>query len=693
MASVDGRRSVIRPKTGASAQRRLAAVLFSDIVGYTALMAESEARGLRARERHRDLLRPLAARYHGNIVDETGDELLLVFPSDLDAVNCALAAQETLRDDPELTLRIGIHAGDVVFEKGRVYGDGVNVASRIRPLAEPGGIAVSEPVFDAIKNQPDVEGTSLGERQLKHVAHPIAVYTVAGSAGEPSRLPAVQRAPAFRWIALFLVLGLLGGLVYLALPPEPLPPPRIEQPTGPGPRSALAVLPFADLSPEGDQQYFADGLSEEIINALTRVRGLKVVARTSAFAFRGPDQDVRAVGTALGVGSVLEGSVRRDGERLRITAQLVDARDGFHLWSESFDRQLRDIFEIQGEIAGAVVEAVRSEVAVELPRRILVSRPPTDFRAYELYLRGRSLVVRRGDTEAMRNAVALFEEALSIDPHYAPAHAGLAEAYYALWWYQPPLERHEARWFDRSLESASTAVQLDPELAYAHVALGRALLHATDWSGATAALERAVELDPGSVQAHLSLGTLLMVRGDMTRAHDKLQRALRLDPLSGLVNYKLGQLMRCTRRPEEAIARLLWSLETNPHNRSARWDLSMAYDATGQDRRASEALLPGAPSSLRPLLRIVSRLFGTRAGVRLFHALGAWRSGEPCLGDPNVGVNLLAYLGEGEATLRCIEESIATGRLYDLIKVDPLFDPYRDDPRFQALLARVGLAD
>jgi tetratricopeptide (TPR) repeat protein len=370
----------------------------------------------------------------------------------------------------------------------------------------------------------------------------------------------------------------------------------------------------------------------------------------------------------------------------------VDARDGFQLWSKRFDRPLRDVFAIQEEIAEAVAKAVRGEVAVPPARRVLASRPPADFHAYELYLRGRDLVSRRGDRAAMRGAVALFEEAIAADPHYAPAHAGLGEARFALWQYPDLFARDHELSLDRALETARTAVSLDPDLAYAHAVLGNVLFLRADWPGASAAFERALELDPGSVRARHWWSYMLLAHGDRGGALREAELSLRLDPLSGVLNYHLGQVLAMTGRLEEAIPRLLRSLELKHDSPTARNILSSVYIRMGRERAAADVVSALAPAVLRPLFRVAMRLFGFEFGVRLYYRLAAWRSGEACLPDPGAGAIMLAYLGEREEMLRCLDEAIDSGRFY-LVKVDPTFDPYRDDPRFQALLARVGLAD
>ena len=400
---------------------------------------------------------------------------------------------------------------------------------------------------------------------------------------------------------------------------------------------------------------------------------------------------MRAVGTALGVGSVLEGSVRREGDRLRISAQLVDTREGFHLWSKAFDRRLNDVFAIQQEIAEAVVEAVRGEVGEGPAPRVPAPRRPADFRAYELYLRGIGLASRRGDVAAMREATALLEEATRIDPRYAPAHAGLAEAYYALWDFVPLFGRVTEPSLDRALESARRAAQLDPGLADAHAVLGWILSFRHDWPSAVASLERATELDPASARAHRWLATVLLIRGDGQRALFEYQLALRLDPVSSVVNSTYGRALLTTGQLDEGIARLRYAVLLNPSNELARFLLAWAYHVQGRDRAAAEVLLALSPRPVRPLLRATTRLFGLDFLVRALHTLSAWHWGDSCLVRGYGGASMLAFLGDREGALRCLEETHGPGIGFS--KVDPWFDPYRDDPRFQALLARVGLAD
>jgi class 3 adenylate cyclase/TolB-like protein len=303
----------------ATVERRLAAIMFTDIVGYTALMAESEEKGLRVRERHRALVRPLVEQYHGESIEARGDESLSVFPTALDAVNCALAIEEQVKSDPELRLHVGIHLGDLVVQGGEVSGDGVNIAARICSLSEGGGLCVSGEVYRSIRNQPGIEATALGERELKNVPEPVAVYAVSGQAAPPrtvSEISAEVRrgvVPRRAWVVAALVVIALALGWWLYGPAADAPP-----------LTSIAVLPFDDMSPDGDHKWLGDGMAEELIEMLSRIEELTVIARSSTFPMRG--KDIGTVGDRLGVGSVVEGSVRRSAEQLRTTVQLSRRR-------------------------------------------------------------------------------------------------------------------------------------------------------------------------------------------------------------------------------------------------------------------------------------------------------------------------------------------------------------------------------
>jgi TolB-like protein len=642
-------------------------------VGYTALMARDEQAGLRVRERHRSLVRPLAARHHGRIVDENGDELVAVFPSALDAVSCALSAQASLREDRELKLRIGIHSGDVIFEGGRVYGDGVNVASRIRPLAEPGGVAVSEPVFDAVKNQAGIELTSLGTHELKNVARPLAVYAVTGNAGVPTRAASRPLGPRAALVAALLVAA--GVTLVLA---------RSWRASSAGESASVAVLPFDDMSPNGDQEYFADGMTEEIINALARLPDLRVVARTSAFAFKGKDADIRTIGEQLGVKNVVEGSVRRSGERLRVTAQLISVADGYHLWTESYDRDVADVFAIQEEVATKVAEAL----SVRIGGRSLAQRPPRDPRAYELYLTGRQIFALRTE-DAMRRAVEHFEQALALAPSYAPALSGLADALTQLTVYgfdtSPGV-------IQRAREAAEAAVRADPLLGEAHASLGRQRVAggSWDWDGAERHYRRALELSPGYATAHMWRAQTLMARGRSAEGSAEIQRALELDPFSPVALWTAGRFLSMTGDAERAIELLRRAVDLSPQSSGARLYLCDAYAAAGREAEAADTLLAAVPPPEQAELRTAYEADGLNALLRRFLRLEQERTGQPC---PFGSAVLYARIGDSEGTFRCLQEAARRGETGPHARLNPVFAPYRSDPRYAAYLAAMNLRE
>jgi len=403
------------------AERRLCAILFTDIVGYTALMARSEAEALRARERHREVVRPLVERYHGQWIEETGDESLSIFPSAVDAANCALAVQSALRDEPTLQLRAGIHLGETLVEGKRVYGEGVNVASRIRPLAEPGQVCITAEVYRSIRNQAGIETVPLGEQSLKNVPEPVAAYSLSGTAAEPGAVaPLVPERPrTFGRRALLAA----AAVVIAALAAWWLYPMAADA----GPIRSIAVLPLENLSGDPEQEYFADGMTEALIGDLAQIASLSVTSRTSVMKYKGVRRPLSEIAAELGVDSVLEGTVMRDGGRVRITAQLIDARRDEHLWAERYDRELAGILALQADVAQAVAEQIRLKLAPHSQAR-LAAPPAVDPAAHEAYLRGRHFFWKNNHDDTLK-AIEYFQEAIRIDPDFALGYAGLADAY------------------------------------------------------------------------------------------------------------------------------------------------------------------------------------------------------------------------------------------------------------------------
>ncbi|MBI2154626.1 MAG: adenylate/guanylate cyclase domain-containing protein [Candidatus Rokubacteria bacterium] len=476
-------------------QRRLAAILFGDMVGYSRLMEESETQALELLGEYRQVAGKTIQQHSGEIVDTIGDGIFAAFGSAVEAVRAAIAIQKDLAarnrraaGRQPLLVRIGIHLGDLLQEAERLYGSGVNVASRIQLLAPPGGIYVSGEVFHQVHNQAGLTFRDLGERQLRNIKEPVRIYD--------------------------LVLG-----------EEEAEPRRPEAPSG---FRTIAILPFQNMSADPENEYFSDGMTEEIITRLSKIRELKVASRSTVFRYKGKGIDPRDVGRELGVGSVLEGSVRKLGNRLRITAQLINAGDGFHLWSEAYDRNLDDLFAIQDEVSESIAQALRVNLT-EAERVQLTAVPTQSIEAYEYYCRGRHLFYQYSRA-GQRVAIEMYLKALELDPNYALAYAGLSLGYSQLisrGWDESPV------WLGKAEEAALKALGIDPQLAEAHFALGFVYEQKEDWDREEGAMRRVLLLNPNHAHAHDSLGDVYYHRDQLEEALSEYQTAGGSDQLSG----------------------------------------------------------------------------------------------------------------------------------------------------------------
>jgi adenylate cyclase len=474
------------------AQRRLAAIVFCDMVGYSYLMEESEIQALQLLGEYRQIAAKTIQQHSGEIIDTVGDGLFAAFGSAVDAVRAAVAIQRDLaaRNQREggqqpLLARIGIHLGDVLQEGQHLFGSGVNVASRIEVLAPPGGIYVSGEVYQQVRNQEGLSFRDIGERQLRNIKDPVRIYDL---------MPGEETGEAK----------------------------RPEAATG---LRAIAVLPFQNMSPDPENEYFSDGMTEEILTRLSKIRELKVASRSTVFRYKGKGIDPRDVGRELGVGSVLEGSVRKLGNRLRITAQLINAIDGFHLWSEGYDRNLDDLFAIQDEVSESIAQALRVNLT-EAEKAQISAIPTQSIEAYDYYSRGRHLFYQytRGGHRA---AIEMYLKALELDPNYALAYAGLAVCYAFLivrGWDENPI------WLSKAEEAALKALGIDQCLPEAHFAIGFVYEMKEEWDKEEGAMQRVLLLDPNHAHAHDSLGDVYYHRDQLKEAMSEYQTALRLDP-------------------------------------------------------------------------------------------------------------------------------------------------------------------
>ena len=551
-----------------SETRKIAAILAADVVGYSRLAGADEDRILaRLRSLRSDLIDPTISVHHGRVVKRTGDGALVEFRSVVDAVRCAIEVQNSMVErnagvapERRIEFRIGIHLGDVVEESdGDLMGDGVNIAARLEGVAAPGTIYLSEDAYRQVKARLDLSVSDLGATQLKNIAEPIRVYALKVGASAESK-PAAPGEP----------------LAAEKLAARPAPPDRL----------SIAVLPFANMSGDAEQEYFADGISEDIITALSKLSQLFVIARNSSFTFKGRNVQVQEVGKSLGVRYVLEGSVRKSGNKVRITAQLIEATSGGHLWAERFDRDLTDIFAVQDDVTSRIVAALALNLS-EGDRRKLAAEHTDNLEAYDCFLRGRELWLRQSK-EPNAQARELLQHASELDPGFAPAYAFLSTAHmieYINRWSVSPLQSAE-----RAQEAARRAVDLDGEYPAARWAMAGVNLWARRYDEAIGEAERSIALNPNFADGHSFLGVILHYVGRSEEALQCFDRAVALNPyfpdvwlhFQAQAAFQLG-------RYEAAIGLLQRRIALNPDTDTSRVLLAASYGETGRFDEARAA--------------------------------------------------------------------------------------------------------
>ncbi len=536
-------------------ERRLAAIMASDVGGSSRLIGVAEEGTLAALQALRaDLIDPKVAEHHGRIVKLMGDGMLAEFPSVVEAVRAAVETQRALAEhnsnfpeDKRIAFRVGINLGDVVIDGDDIQGDGVNVAARLEGLAQPGGICISGGVYDQVRDRIDILFEDLGEREVKNIARPVRVWQWSPASSATTDLAAAEEP--------------------LALPDKP----------------SIAVLPFDNMSGDAEQEYFADGIAEDVITDLSKISGLFVIARNSSFTYKGSSVDVRRVAAELGVRYILEGSVRRAADRVRITAQLVEGASGGHLWAERYDRVLEDIFRIQDEITRHIVEALKAELDLGESDRI-GGHATSNIEAYDIALRARSLMLRM-TPEATAESAKLYEQAIELDPEFIAAISGLAGTHFnssLSGWSDDP-----AAALERGCALAERAFELDPEDLQANWALALGRLWRQDLDGAIEAIDRAVRLGPSDAEAHATRGYILSYAGRSHEAITNLQESMRLDPSHpALWLHFLAHAYFVGENYEEAVSTLRRRIRRQPETDISRVLLASCYGHLGDVEQA-----------------------------------------------------------------------------------------------------------
>jgi len=599
--------------------RQLAAIMFTDIVGYTALMGSHEQKAFEFLKKNRQIQKPVIEQFNGKFIKELGDGILASFNTVTDAVYAAIKIQEECNAAKDFHLRIGIHLGEVLFENDDVFGDGVNIASRIQSAATPGSIYVSESVYSNISNKHDINARFVKQEKLKNVKEPVRIYEI--------------------------ITGSVADTLYSE-----------KEKTKQSFSNSIAVLPLLNMSNDPEQDYFCDGITEEIINALAQLNNLRVIARTSAFSFKGKNLDVREIGKTLDVETLLEGSVRKAGNRLRITTQLVRVSDASHLWSNRYDRELEDIFSIQEDIASNVATALRGFLTSE--EKEVIRRPETIIEAYEYFLKGRQLFHKL----FLKEAKGMFEKAIRLDTDYALAYAGLADVH--SWLYE--WEGGEDSDLAAAEKNSLKALSLAPNLSESHTARGYVLSLGKRYDEAEQEFNEAIRLNSNSFDVYYFYGRASFARGQIEKSAEMFLKASEVRKEDYQSVLLLAQSLRILGKDQtqetirKGIERARKQLELNPTDRRA---LSLASGSLYEIGEKEEAF-----TWLNKALKLYPE-------------------------DPGVLINaacLFAKNDNKEEALKMLE--LAVGKGYgkkDWIENDPDYDSVRNEPRFKALLDKL----
>ena len=719
-------------------KRKLAAIMFTDMVGYTALMQDDEPKARELIERHRAHMKPFVEKHGGEIIQFVGDGTFCRFDSAIEAVNAAIEIQRVLEMEPEINLRIGIHVGDVVVDGDEVYGDGVNIASRIEPLAASGGICVSARVRDDIKNQPGLSLNSLGKKDLKNVGEEMEVYAVTKSS-ESSAIKADAKAPTpasnkfnmkwivdakapaspsskfnMKWLGVAAVITVLV-IIGLKFDFGTLEVESKEDIN----RLSIAVLPFDNMSADPENEFFADGITDDILAQLAKIKSLEVISRTSIMQYKNTTKSLSEIGKELGVATILEGSVRRGGNRVRIIAQLIDARTDKHLWAETYDRDLDDIFAIQSDVAKKIAAALEASLTPEEEISIY-DKPTNNVEAYDLFLKGRILYESagsNGEKGKLEEAIKLFEQAVNLDPEFVAAYSRLAKAHLAMYWDGwGAWDRTDER-LAKAKRVIDKASEIDP--VHQDVLLALGYYHYWGFRNYEEALKYllpALEKQPNNSDVSQAIGFVYRRKGEWNDAIAFMKRAVDLDPRSNTKARNLAQTYIVNRMWKEAERYTDRLLLLKPQSVTGYfWKIQLLY-LSGGDLEESWKVLDEAMEYIDPnkliflqgWLNVLERNFTSALNVfegdtakwygakaylhlKLGHAENAYSyfdsmrvEAEDDLTEDPKNDNALSRLGMAYAGLgrkvEAIEKGLAATRILPLSK-----DAYRGSSRLTDL--------
>ena len=638
--------------------RQLAAIMFTDIVGYTAMMHQNEKDASLVRQRHREVFQKEHERFHGKVLQYYGDGTLSIFKSAVEAVACAISMQQQFQSGQKVPLRIGIHLGDIVFDENDVYGDGVNLASRVESMGIAGCILISDKLNFAVKNHDSISTKSLGYFEFKNIKDPVMVFAVTNTG--------------------------------IMVPERSALKGKMKQN-----KKSVAVLPFVNMSSDPENEYFADGISEELLNALMRVEGLSVTARTSSFAFKGKNLDVRDIGTQLGVAHILEGSVRKAGNRVRITAQLVSTVDGYHFFSETYDRMLEDIFEVQDEIASTITNRLREQLGEKEHQEKMVTASTLNIEAYEKYLRGLFYSNQFADDNAMVKGIPYLEKAIEMQPDFVLPYERLGICYF----FQAmggKISFEEAR--SKMIKVFEKINELGVKTASGYFAIGVYNIFVKwDFVAATTAVKEGLAKFPNAANLYHIVSTLYWIKGDLVSAGRAHKTGLDLDPLSIEMIFYMGVVKLWQFEFDEATPYLEKVLVMVPQHRAAQEYMGWIAAFQGQYQKALELFEKLEPFGYR--------LHQSTCLGWTYYKMGELEKATACLEElktlheqspKGLGLTIdLAFLytcmSDFDNAFHHLEKAI-TNRVGSIMmfKADPFAQPLKKDPRFEKMIELLG---
>ena len=672
--------------------RQLAAILFTDIVGYTSMMQHDEQAAVAVNRHYISVLKQTVNTHHGSVLNDYGDGSLCSFPSVTDALQCAVEMQQQLQTEPEVPLRIGLHIGEIFFDDGKVMGDSVNIASRIQSLGQGNTILFSKEVFDKLKNKSGYKSISLGKFEFKNVDEPMEVFALAneglvvpkkeeigGKLKEIKARSALKKLLVISSTVILLALGIFFIIQNL----------KVDKGFT-GKDRSIVVLPFDNYSNDPGQDNFINGITEEITTQLAKIADLKVIGRNSASLYKKSKKPLDQIAEALGVSAYLEGSVQKVESKVRITAQLIDANTQEHIWADSYDRDLKDIFSMQSEVAQDIAERLHASLTKDERNRI--NKKPTDnLEAYKYYIRGRTFWNARGK-QNFDSAEANFKKAIAIDPQFALAYAGIADCYTYNYKGMPQLEAIPiARIY------ANRALLIDSSLSEGLTTLGF-IQHNFDykWNESKRTLEKAIAIQPNNSTAHLYLGNLLQYTGETKRGLGEVEKAVELDPLSFGANWVLGRNYYFAKKYDDAIKQLEKAkVLAPPNNNVAIWSLGLVYLQRNMYQKALEEYekIPNTAMDRIDNLQIMKCYAFAVSGAtaKAKEVLGIAMSQDP-LASPYRIAQVYVALGDYNEALNQLDNAYNNRDLHMFwIKVDPSFDAVRNEQRFKNLLKKMNL--